>query len=440
MKQIILITSAFLMNATMALSQQTAIYGSIQNLQDRSRAIECIPAELSYDGKPMITINNYNNGIEVYDGDFQLVTTIKEQEVEGDRYLQSVKYERELLGVTLKKDTIVRVLTGYASLDDFMNRQNELTYYKEGLLFKTTINEQECLSYYTNPMNWESNYYARDYYGETYPFYYFCFDEVEGEPCIVQHIRVYEPQYGEWQKTEDVYATDPVKTMRIYYHNLDRNDSGVELLATQTLFNTDASFEYVMPILVHRPGISISNVPSSGIVDSMYPSNNNSLYSVPISTVTYETLQTYLAGFSIRNETGEEISRLMFEDGCLGTKESSYCSAITLGGNSYMVFRGYIPVEEDKYNEVTVFYRIDKESNSIKQVRSAVNYGVTIAELEITVDNVPAGEMVSARKADGQLVDSRVSDGGPVSLKTRGGNIILSVGQDSQKLRLSNPK
>lgn len=418
-----------------AFGQQFAIQGSISNLQE-DRSIPCIPAELSFNGKPMITIENYDTGIEVYDEKFNLIETIKEQELEGERYLSSVRYERELMGVSAKKDTIMRVVEYNTSLAEFMEEQNMFTYDQGAKLFSVTIDGRECLTYLQNPMTLESNMYASEYYGNVYPIYYFTAEMVDGTDCVTQHIRAYQPEYGEWQKMEEIYTEEQLRTMTMYYYNLDRNDSGMRLLATQTLFNNDEGFEYLMPIWEHRDYLNISKTYTDAVISDVdvYYSD---WVSESIETSRYANTATYLKGFSIRNSKGEELDRIMFADGWLGYDSGHYCSAITLGGNTYLVLRGYVPVEDDKYNEMTVFYRIDPGANSIKQVKQTVNYGITIDKHKITIGNVPAGLSVTARDSRGVLIDSSVSDGNAVSLQTQGGNIVLSIGQDSKVIRVT---
>lgn len=419
--------------AEIALGQQFAIQGSISNLQE-DRTIPCIPAELSFSGKPMITIEDNNSGIEVYDEEFNLVETIKEQELEGERYLSSVRYERELMGVSVKKDTIMRIVEYNTSLAEFMEKQNMLTYDQGAMLFTITIDGRECLTYLRDYWTLESNMYGSEYYGNVYPIYYFTAEVVEGTDCITQHIRAYQPEYGEWQKMEEIYSEEQMCSMTIYYHNLDRNDSGIRLLATQTLFNNDEAFEYVMPIWEHRDYLNVSNSPTSSVNPDVYYSD---WLSEPIETSQYAYITSYLKGFSIRNSKGVELDRMMFDDGWLGQSYGRYCSAITLGGNTYMVLRGYVPVEDDQYNEMTIFYRIDRDANSIREVKQTVNYGITIDKQKITIGNVPAGLSVSAHDSKGVLIDSSVSNGNAVSLETQGGNIVLSIGQDSKVIRVA---
>lgn len=416
-----------------ALGQQFAIQSSISNLQD-NREIHCIPAEFSFNGKPMITIGDNNCGIEVYDEEFNLVETIKEQEQEGERYLSCVRYERELMGVSVKKDTIMRVVEYNTSLAEFMEKQNMLTYDQEAMLFPITIDGRESLTYLRDFWTLEPNMYASEYYGNVYPIYYFTAEVVDGSNCITHHIRAYQPEYGEWQKMEDIYSEEQLRSMTIYYHNLDRNDSGIMLLATQTLFNNDEDFEYVMPIWEHKGYLNVSNSFTNSVTPDVY---YNDWVSEPIQTSQYAYLTSYLKGFSILNSKGEELDRMMFSDGWLGQSYGHYCSAITLGGNTYMVLRGYVPVEDDRYNEMTIFYRIDRDANSIRQVKQTVNYGITIDKQKITIGNVPAGLSVTAHDSRGVLIDFSVSDGNAVSLETQGGNVVLSIGQDSKVIRVA---
>ena len=80
--------------------------------------------------------------------------------------------------------------------------------------------------------------------------------------------------------------------------------------------------------------------------------------------------------------------------------------------------------------------KIDKNTNSIKHVMSSKNYGVSVEEQKVIVNNLPAGIKVSAHGLNGVLVDSKVSDGGSVYLNTKGGNVVLSIGQDSKVVHI----
>lgn len=172
-----------------------------------------------------------------------------------------------------------------------------------------------------------------------------------------------------WEK-----SSESMVDYNIGYSCLEYNALGGNIYLTQTLFNTDDSYEYIKPTFEAVEETEESE--SKKIVHTNF----------------------YLTGFRIMSETGTSLASFSFE-----TKGNT-CEFHLVELNE----KKYLCANMDGYN---YYYKIDSQSSSIKQVGSPVKASVkpTIAGRNETItvelaDDAPSVESVTVTDSSGRIV------------------------------------
>lgn len=143
------------------------------------------------------------------------------------------------------------------------------------------------------------------------------------------------------------------------------------IVVTQTLFNRDEDYEYIMPGSI------------VGVFDT-----NEFVYSREIN------FYVHITSYEVRNSQGEVLYTLACDEGWYN--ESRGVDLIKIGGNFYLSFE-----ETDGENYQTVFFRLDREQASITRVEEAlpmlVRPTMTMRGEQITVE---LGENASATEIE----------------------------------------
>ena len=180
------------------------------------------------------------------------------------------------------------------------------------------------------------DYYGYEQYGETYPDHYFYWNPSDG--YIYRRDFSYTTAYtGEWETIED-YSWQGGNIMD--YDFLDYDDGSYpdwSFSLSQTLFNTDEKFEYLVPAYEEYDGVT-------GEYDRDYDG-------VIDQRTIYYGVRT--VGFSIVNEDGKTLQTVR-TDGDLANP-----FIMKIGGKLYLGF--------DTGDEA-IFYRIDQQGSSVEQV------------------------------------------------------------------------
>ena len=149
------------------------------------------------------------------------------------------------------------------------------------------------------------------------------------------------------------------------------SDNWNPVVVTQTLFNRDEDYEYIMPGSI------------AGFFDT-----NEFVYSREIN------FYVHITSYEVRNSQGEVLYTLACDEGWYS--ESRRVDLIKIGGNFYLSFE-----ETDGENYQTVFFRLDREQASITRVEEAlpmlVRPTMTMRGEQITVE---LGENASATEIE----------------------------------------
>jgi hypothetical protein len=179
----------------------------------------------------------------------------------------------------------------------------------------------------------------------------------------------YEVEYSDWQVT-NTYTQNKQKSLdrlRLCNINLNSGDGRANyyFIASQTLFNNDEDFEYIIPKFKLSKNSNVMGYSSE--INTGY----NSEAIDTIQTVcTSEDSNFYLTGFQIVSSEGNVIKDIDFDSGeGVGSIDIDHAYVITIGSNTYLAFDGY----DSNDKRATLFYKINRATSDIKKVKVASN-------------------------------------------------------------------
>ena len=352
-------TKELLLFATMIASSAMGQNTIIENYT----SLMAIPRQFSAKDKPILHFKEENDGgysIALYNDDIEKINAI---DIKDGTFNYTLKYKDEAREV--KEITQTELYRKhYCDLDESQTFEQFLEEEKwKGDVEVRTENGDTIICttypYHNTRMSMSEIFFGFDYFGTKYPIsYILCKDNVLYQVCVD-----YEATYTEWQvvgeRTEERSCETPV--IHLDYINFDGGGSNdiYEFILSQTLFNDDEKFEYIIPKMT-LTDISdwASSVPGDGrnelrlthstlISDYAYPACRGVQILSSDSTVIYDI------------DFGNEFEADEYD--------CQYMTIITIGGKTYLVVKGHSNINDDN-TDCTMFYRIDKQTHSIQQI------------------------------------------------------------------------
>ena len=361
------------------------------------RAALSVPKEFSYGSVPYLVLvdNNDQNNIQVYDENLDVVKTIAMKESMPFNYqltCQAETREVRAVNVTYKNSSC-----SYESYEAFIQRESLVDpYFNESCLIIKDFGDgtRKITVDYTNS-GYTTNrqmYFAYDYFGMQYPKVYF----IENSEGLTGYRVEYAVEYSEWQATGTTvndYSADQDR-IRLCNINLNNGDGRANSYfeVSQTLFNSDEGFEYILP----KYKLSANgNVGGSYVING---GGDTEQITTQRSVVISEQKELALAGFQVLSEDGNVVSDITFDGDFEGSIDLDCAFVITIGNTTYLAFDGYSNGQSS-----TIFYKIDRSTSSIQKVKTApstmkltptvVNSGSTI-NVNFGDDNVKGSDLV----------------------------------------------
>ena len=349
-----------------------------------------VPKEFSYGSVPYLVLvdNNDQNNIQVYDENLDVVKTIAMKESMPFNY--QLTCQAETREVTAVNETYKNSYCSYESYEAFIQRESLVDpYFNESCLIIKDFGDgtRKITVDYTNS-GYTTNrqmYFAYDYFGMQYPKVYF----IENSEGLTGYRVEYAVEYSEWQATgttvNDYSAVqDRIRLCNINLNNGDgRANSYFEV--SQTLFNSDEGFEYILPKY---------KLSTNGNIGGFYPTIDGGSQSEQITTqqttVISEQKELALAGFQVLSEDGNVVSDITFDGDFEGSIDLDCAFVITIGNTTYLAFDGYSNGQSS-----TIFYKIDRSTSSIQKVKTAPS----TMKLNPTVVN--SGSTINVNFGDG---------------------------------------
>ena len=238
-------------------------------------------------------------------------------------------------------------------------------------------------------------YFAYEQFGFKYPMVYFY---VKKDGPVTEYQTLYMPTYSDWKITGThnenlTQKISRIKLMNINLNNTNDNGTGGYFEVTQTLFNDDEKYEYLVPKL------------KMADLGNTYPSSDeNNPYKLTLnrSILVTDKSDLVLSGIQVVSEDGTILKDLDFDadfEGMVSCNNSTPdACVITIGNNTYLAFPG-----QKNGNDCTVFYQIDRTTSSIQQAKS-----VPAALMQIVPTVAKSGSEINVNFGDDNKDGSQI--------------------------------
>lgn len=346
-----------------------------------------VPIEFSYQSVPYLVLENNNeqNSIQIYDENLDVVKTITLKESIPFNYQLTCQYETR--DVNAVKETYRDAYCNFVSYESFI--QTEKDYdptFDESCLIVTDLDDgtRKIAVDYTNSQFVTNSqmYFAYDYFGMKYPKVYF----IENSEGVTGYRVGYAVEYSEWVAAGTSVNDYSANQSRISLCNINLNNGDGRATTyfdlSQTLFNSDEGFEYILPKYKLSANGNIRFPEITGVEEPEKITTQR-------STIISEQKELALAGFQVLSEDGNVVSDITFDGDFEGSINLDYAFVITIGNSTYLAFDGYCNDQSS-----TIFYKIDRLTNSIQKVKMAS------ATMKLSPNMVNSGSTINVNFGD----------------------------------------
>lgn len=424
MKQKLFLTTLALVAATAANAQK--VTGGI-GIDSSQPPLLSVPSQFAYSDTPMLLLYDSEDSrkLNIYDENIDLKKTIQLKDLSYNYQLIYHVEEREVKDVVESWRGISRE---YGSYQDFLQieKNKNPSFTEDCLKFETLDNGDRKItfdytklegSYFGSIENQFFKYYE---YGEKYPYSYL----IEHEGKVTLYSIRYKEEMSDWvdKGNQTVDCSENLEPITLYNINLnnDINEGRKYFQVSQTLFNDDEKFEYIVPkvkLAAHGNlslGGNTSIGPGSGYEETVR------------KTLVSEDHSLAMVGVQVVSESGNVIKDIDFEqfNGNLDAREAY---VITIGKNIYLAFDG----TDSEGKSSTIFFKIDRATTSIQRVENVE--GV----LKVSPTIVNKGNIINVDLGNSNNSDSEISvySSNGAKIKT----IPVQAGQRSAQFVLNVP-
>lgn len=408
MKQILLLTLGLSLTSVSYAQKTTPGSLYLPDVSGENNTTMVVPKEFAYNNKPLLSIGERTNPshIQIYDENIELIKTF---DIDNDKeFAYTLTYQKESRDVTNVSEVNLDKSNLYQSFNNWLTDQKNYDSSIEQALNITKCENGDSIisvdySKLANQYNSnEQMYFGYSYFGMKYPKLYW----VASNGTVYRCRTSYSITYSDWKatgETEQVSNTVKLRHIPMYNLNLDNGGgtnvtNGTYFEVSQTLFNQDEDFEYIIP--------KLDLVASDG--SSSYDTNPSIAQDVETTRSTLISEKSLLAmvGFQIVSSSGNIVKDITFDNGFYANFTSYRRYAlITMGGNRYLTF--------SNGNE-TVFYKVDNQNTSIKKVQTvkgSMYLQPTITEKNSTInvtlgDNNDKGSDIIVSSTSGMRINS----------------------------------
>lgn len=352
----------------------------IPTTTDNLTYLRTISKEYTSSKKPMFcAVGEDNVEFRIYDENIDLVKTIT---ASSHDFHYSQTYNVQKRDEIVEKQENKQFIRNYGNLADWIAQGNRINPdFERSLVIKTLDNGDKVISqdysilFGGDPDGWFQMYGDNNYayfgfesVGLKYPRRYYLYSDDAMYQCSAEYICT---GYSDWTTvgSEVVENSLSLGAVSFYDANLDNgnhwNADGNWMAVTQTLFNNDEDYEYIIPKL----GMSATNHVGTNNPDVIYPDGRLWTDREVLADGANYVVMT---GFQVVSSNGNIVKDLNFENGFEAAVSVSYDGKVSLGGtalvticgNRYLVFDGYV-----NGDECSVFYKIDNASGAVSQMK-----------------------------------------------------------------------
>lgn len=384
-----------------------------------------MPRNFSYNEIPYLMMYDDSdcNTVHLYDEDLEPVKTVAMKEGISFNYrLLYQDEERDVIEVTeVTKSQTADVM----SQDEFVQDYKGCGFDESDLVISETGDGTRKISLDYGDGDFRGSnrymYFGYEYFGKKYPYYYF----IDNGSEVCRYTATYRAEYSEWRPagTRTVDCSKQQDRIRLCNVNLNNGDgravSYFEL--SQTLFNDDEMFEYVMPKYKLSAQGNVSSSDIYSVID----------YAEKIVTtrtsVISEQSELALAGFQVVSENGDVVSDIVFDGGFEGSVDAKTAYVITIGDMVYLAFDGY-----GNGQQSTIFYKIDKS-----QVCPVQKAKTAMASMRLALTTVNSGAPITVAFGDGNGQGSDIVMTSSAGVRVKAFHV--PAGQTSAQIRVNVP-
>lgn len=278
----------------------------------------------------------------------------------------------------------------YYSSDFYINHfpSDYADYIKVDESTHTIYMNDESGAILAHPQNY---YFMYSENGTKYPTVYFKFSPTDNSLTLVK-VQYSSTYTGEWVETSSYKEEGNPAYVLNTFHDFDKGIEAVEIPVSQTLFNTDDKYEYLVPICEYR-----SREPNE------YDRDNDG----EIDEISTEYI-CYCTGFRVMSEDGTELCSQMLEN-----PEGYYYFGLHTYkiADKYYLARGFYSSSMTR-DERCEIYRIDPTTSSVKRmenVQLAIRPNVVDRSSMVTVelDDTDTARELIVTGMDGRIVERR---------------------------------
>ena len=371
-----------------------------------------IPKEFTFNNVPLLTMHDDSDeNLLVYDENIELIKTINTRQEKTFNYqLTFQDEEREVVSVDVAGVYEQDLYTTYETwLNQIMASDPTFTDSSIHITKEENGDSLIVVDFTDNSFYSVSDYYFNyDYFGKQYPKRYW---RCKNGRMYMYNVG-YNVTYSDWHvtgtRTEDRQET--LRRIRLCNINLNYGDGRANYYfdASQTLFNKDEEFEYIIPkyTLSATEGTGEYSVVDDGIYGEERIETKR-------TTNISEKSKLALIGFQIVSADGAILNDLTFGSEVSAKPDRVYI--VTIGEKTYIAIDASI-----NDNNCTLFYLIDRETTDIKKVNVAparLCVSPTIADRNATIninfgdENATGAEIKVISAAGTQVKQSNVPAG-----------------------------
>ena len=352
-----LLFSALLLLASLTTAAQTVINKRMDFGSAYDPAFS-IPKEFSYGGTPLLILHEQEEqSLLVYDEDIRLVKTIHlGQEKTFDFQLEFKDWEREVKTVEVINEDFSLLSLSFSEWLEQV-RRTDPGFTEEKMTI--TVGEHGDSLIFLDLENSFSDvralYFNYNTFGKQYPKRYWRCRNGQ----IFQCHGTYHISYTPWRVvgTHQEQRQEPRRCINLCNINLNQGDGRATSYFTvsQTLFNEDEEFEYIIPKYV----LSEEGFGGYTFTEPTEVYWDDEPIQTKRSDVISEKTKLALAGFQVVSSDGTVHSDLNFGQNL--NADIAHAFVVTIGTKTYLAFSGW---KADA--EVTFFYLIDKKTSQVK--------------------------------------------------------------------------
>ena len=323
--------------------------------------IRMTPKEFSVDNVPSLHVFSYGADevkINIYDDNLGVKKSITPQ-IPGVNYYTIRKYLEPVQVVSKEteychenQETTWNPETGSEVKEFTAESAEKYITEQRGYTVREKKETSEAVFFYLSE---EHNYYRYEEFAYQYPQYYYRLDKSTS----------YLYQCDDFYNVKNTYSTtwkeereDQVLYPSLINLDLDLLHQEGSSYLTQTLFNTDAAYEYLFPIYTvetveeHDGATGYDEVKGEEVVIEKFSGT-----------------QPRLTGVKVVNDAGATVTTISFDSNFSIYSGSSISPDVfDLGGKKYLAFNGYIQKSADESVSAIVIYSIDSETSAVRQV------------------------------------------------------------------------